>query len=761
MVNLNPFKKKKLVTTITTKEIPATTKPSVTFVDVGRQAPAGQEFVNSKGQSQGTFVRTGGYTIVGGRSHGSSGGSPSNIYSTSGEVTQEQAYKMEGGVTKTVQVTSTPNRNVNVSPSVLKSVQQQRLQQKMTSQSEPPRTYPKVYLEPTITRKGASVSGYTKSGKPIYTKGESYVINPPTSYLAPITRTATPEETLQLETYETEQGITGVPKMSYNPEDYMSYGDLFKYNQPQAIVRKGAYDVGKIIGAGLRNVGVPFTKSEQSQAIIRKTAGETALFVGFAPAMTTTAQTMVKIAQPTQVKFTGVSQKTSNGLTRTDVVFRAEKGGTVYKGGASGVAEVTPYNIEGQELYKILGQSKGVAGQRVLNIPKGLSYKNVQGFVSEEKGIGFFKNKLFYSATKGSMGVKPQFASGYGYSYYSTGVQVTGKKGVSAIFGSTVSDVGTSRYVGALFPIETQSVIKFIPIASKRGQVLVNPLKTIVFEPFKSNVPSFVQPVSLKVGEQASLSITKSSVQAFATTINPTAYVSQVTTGSSLLPRLMPVKQLEVSKSYYSFKPRENTVISSNFGLRNIASSKNVSGLKTVQRTKLSSISISELSQQTNQVQRVQQVQKQAQQLKQLQQTQQVQKQMMPSLQFNISRGRMKPIKPYFPFGRKSSGSGNTNFNVLLRRFGKFKTVGVTKTSQEAFNLGKFKTGTTLGATFKVEGSTQQPENIFGYRKKKTKEGILFIEQPKFRLSTGTEKKEINYYRNLAKRIQLKGGKGL
>jgi hypothetical protein len=223
----------------------------------------------------------------------------------------------------------------------------------------------------------------------------------------------------------------------------------------------------------------------------------------------------------------------------------------------------------------------------------------------------------------------------------------------------------------------------------------------------------------------------------------------------------MPVKQLEVSKPYYSFKPKENTVVSSNFGLRDIVSSKNASSLKVVQQTKLSSISVSGLSQQTNQVQNTQQVQNQVQQLKQLQQTQQVTKQIMPSLNFNIPRGRMKPIKPYFPFGRKSSGSGNTNFNVLMRRFGKFKTVGVTKTSQEAFNLGKFKTRTTLGATFKVEGLTEQPKNIFGYKTKKTKEGIIFIEQPKFRLSTGTEKKEINYYRNLAKRIQLKGGKGL
>jgi len=118
------------------------------------------------------------------------------------------------------------------------------------------------------------------------------------------------------------------------------------------------------------------------------------------------------------------------------------------------------------------------------------------------------------------------------------------------------------------------------------------------------------------------------------------------------------------------------------------------------------------------------------------------------------------PIRTNFSYTPKSK-VGNTNFLVLMRRFGKFKPIGITKTSQEAFNLGKFKTGTTLGATFKVEGSTQQPTNIFGYKTKKTKKGIVFIEKPKFRLSTGTEKKEINYYRNLAKKIQSKGGNRL
>ncbi|MFA6201189.1 MAG: hypothetical protein WC679_12375 [Bacteroidales bacterium] len=101
----------------------------------------------------------------------------------------------------------------------------------------------------------------------------------------------------------------------------------------------------------------------------------------------------------------------------------------------------------------------------------------------------------------------------------------------------------------------------------------------------------------------------------------------------------------------------------------------------------------------------------------------------------------------------KSKGFGS--FLVSMRRFGKFKPIGITRTQKEAFNLGKFKTATTLGATFKVEGKGIKTQNIFGYKTKPTKQGILYIEIPKYRLSTKTEKKEIQYF----KRLKMKGGK--
>jgi len=95
--------------------------------------------------------------------------------------------------------------------------------------------------------------------------------------------------------------------------------------------------------------------------------------------------------------------------------------------------------------------------------------------------------------------------------------------------------------------------------------------------------------------------------------------------------------------------------------------------------------------------------------------------------------------------GLKQTGS----LTVFLRRFGKFRPIAIAKTPKEAFNIGRSATSKTLGATFKVEGTTKQPAKIFGFRTKKTKQGTLYIEMPKYRLSKRSETKEINLYKNL------------
>ena len=105
-----------------------------------------------------------------------------------------------------------------------------------------------------------------------------------------------------------------------------------------------------------------------------------------------------------------------------------------------------------------------------------------------------------------------------------------------------------------------------------------------------------------------------------------------------------------------------------------------------------------------------------------------------------ISKG--KPLMLKYPFGK---------FQVLGRRFGKFKLIGIG-TEKKAFTLGKGWARKTLGATFKVPGT--KARKLIGFKTKITDEGILYIEPKKKRLKKGTlEIPEIQYFR------KLKGGK--
>ena len=93
-------------------------------------------------------------------------------------------------------------------------------------------------------------------------------------------------------------------------------------------------------------------------------------------------------------------------------------------------------------------------------------------------------------------------------------------------------------------------------------------------------------------------------------------------------------------------------------------------------------------------------------------------------------------------------------FNVLSRRFGKFKPIGVGRTEKEAFSIGKKYVGSTLAVTFKVPKSKKL--KLPGFKTKITKKGILFIEPRGKRLKKGTKEiPEIQLY----KKIKSKGRK--
>ncbi len=107
------------------------------------------------------------------------------------------------------------------------------------------------------------------------------------------------------------------------------------------------------------------------------------------------------------------------------------------------------------------------------------------------------------------------------------------------------------------------------------------------------------------------------------------------------------------------------------------------------------------------------------------------------------------PIKPqrykYSPY-RQPKGFGL--FPVLLRRFGQFKIIGFGKTPLQAFSIGKEAAQSTLGATFKVPSLQNKDLGTQGFKTKVSKkEGVIFIQLPKYRLSRKSEVKEINLFK--------------
>lgn len=107
------------------------------------------------------------------------------------------------------------------------------------------------------------------------------------------------------------------------------------------------------------------------------------------------------------------------------------------------------------------------------------------------------------------------------------------------------------------------------------------------------------------------------------------------------------------------------------------------------------------------------------------------------------------------PFFRKRSTKSITSgmkIPVYLRRFGKFRIVGFGRTTGQAIGIGRKFAMEGLGRTFKI-GGVKVPKSLPGFRTKKTKKGILFIEKTKTALSQAGEQAEIQMAR------ALKGGK--
>jgi hypothetical protein len=118
-------------------------------------------------------------------------------------------------------------------------------------------------------------------------------------------------------------------------------------------------------------------------------------------------------------------------------------------------------------------------------------------------------------------------------------------------------------------------------------------------------------------------------------------------------------------------------------------------------------------------------------------------------------KSSLKPMESYNPGGLKLDSKFSykqpKSFNILARRFGKFKQIGSTSDINKAFDIGAGYTRRTLGASFTIKGngSLKIPK---GYYAKQEKIGTVFIQKNKLRLSSFGEKSEIKSARRRKKK---------
>ncbi|RPJ79782.1 MAG: hypothetical protein EHM20_00320 [Alphaproteobacteria bacterium] len=261
-------------------------------------------------------------------------------------------------------------------------------------------------------------------------------------------------------------------------------------------------------------------------------------------------------------------------------------------------------------------------------------------------------------------------------------------------------------------------------------------------------------------GTKTSLSSTfqkqklSSELPKFAPKISATKNSFKTTTSKNILKNAVsyPVAPFLKEESVSIQKTQGRVLSSQSSAIKTTIGVKSLNQLKLVSMEK--SISLERSSSLTKQTPRL--TQKIGQKVIQKQQQKQIQKYSIMNYPPNPSPKSpprryysSKKVSPFkFNFGTIKSSSSTKSYGVQVRRRGKFQTIGKGLSLQGAMNLGRLSTSQSLSATYKLfGGDTSRARTPYGYRKKATKTGIEFIELPKFRISTGGEKRQIQFAR--------------
>lgn len=447
---------------------------------------------------------------------------------------------------------------------------------------------------------------------------------------------------------------------------------------------------------------------------------------------------LTRFPQINEISILGATQ-TGTNPTITDVIYTSGK----KRGGASGVTFSKPYDNAQLSLTKVVG--KNVGSKNV--------YTGYDVAVSTQGAEKITGSTNLYSVT-----AEPSITKSFS-------------------LGKTINQGKTSNYMGFGVGFEnnqflaTSGITKVNggSITSKGFFKLTEKTPTTIFSPSGSSVYANMPKLSL-TNPQALQSVQQaisSSQPAFSLELTPRAFPGVLSP-----PR---VTQEVITKKVYSspvsissqelerVTPKATQITSTQTRQRGGSASRSSQALKQ-KDTQITSLSSAlGLSQSQRQPIALASALSQRQAQQQKQKIFQIQKQKL------ISARPILPI-PVIPkgggfFGYKTKKSilprySRGLYNVQVRRFGKFRSVGSTYDLNKAIGLGESKVRGGLGATFKITGGGKIRTPRGFYRKLSKKEGQLFIQKNKYRLSSSGEKGEIKFFQGLkAKPKKMKGGK--
>ena len=561
---------------------------------------------------------------------------------------------------------------------------------------------------------------------------------------------------------------------------------------------------GKGVRGGLRAgiVGLDILGSKTIEPVLKKLkipqvvistkpleeVGMFSLFLS--PVSSTTAQLEKEVFELSRVKLIGVQQQVTSKKAISQAGFEVYRGNKYVKGvvTAKSLSQNIPSKVDlltKQGVISVTKQNKGVITSamgktfnRGINIPTGTDYiKTGKVFKSIEVSRIAEKNNLFLSKGFGFSRVaskeKTPFIS------YSIGKQ---KGSYIRQVGYTATKKGDSISLG-LFKILKSGSEKIYKL-KKTSPSKLN-LKSI--EQVNKNILSIVNRNTLSSAVKSSVIIpARQPINVLPTIVSAKSFIQPktISDSSSNLPRMVgglgDIFSEYSGKNLYELteggmfpssrmqslfeKPTTQSLFAQPFvtnklidlkttqkmGAVSISKQEQINPLKEIQKhiTKqiqnTVQINISELKTKTILKQR--QVQKQVPLLRQ----KQVNRLFIPKVPTPTIKPKESFIFPKLkPYKQPKLYSGG--FGVYGRRWSKFKLVGIGKTPLEAVGIGKIWATKTLGVTFKVPA--YKGTKVKGFRTKKEKEGLVFIEPEVRRLKRGTKEiPEIQYWR------KLKGG---